>query len=152
MASDPMGSAEIRTEPVITPLSILRYWGPVGLYAGIIFFGSSLSSPPEAVSSFLRDISDKVLHLSEYALLGALLYRAFRHASSGWAAHHAVWAAVAGSALYGVSDETHQLFVPFRESDVLDVVADTVGGTVGAWSWRVLERRAVPPVVPQLDS
>ena len=90
--------------------------------------------------------------LLSLALLGALLYRAFRHASSGWGAHHAVWAAVAGSALYGVSDETHQLFVPFREADVLDIVADTVGGTVGAWSWRLLERRAVPPVVPQLDS
>ncbi len=142
----------MRTGPVVTPLSILRYWGPVGLYAGIIFFGSSLSSPPEAISSLLKDISDKVLHLSEYALLGALLYRAFRHASSGWMAQHVVWAAVAGSALYGVSDETHQLFVPFREADVLDIVADTVGGTVGAWSWRLLERRAVPPAVPQLGS
>ena len=152
MASDQRGSAVIRTGPVVTPLSILRYWGPVGLYAGIIFFGSSLSSPPESISSFLGDISDKVLHLSEYALLGALLYRAFRHASSGWGAHHAVWAAVAGSTLYGVSDETHQLFVPFREADVLDIVADTVGGSVGAWTWRLLERRAVPPVVPQLDS
>ena len=152
MAFDQMGSAAIRTGPVVTPLSILRYWGPVGLYAGIIFFGSSLSSPPESISSFLGDISDKVLHLSEYALLGALLYRAFRHASSGWGAHHAVWAAVAGSTLYGVSDETHQLFVPFREADVLDIVADTVGGSVGAWTWRLLERRAVPPVVPQLDS
>lgn len=152
MASDQMGSAAIRTGPVVTPLSILRYWGPVGLYAGVIFFGSSLSSPPESISSFLRDISDKVLHLSEYALLGALLYRAFRHASSGWGAHHAVWAAVAGSALYGASDEMHQLFVPFREADVLDIVADTVGGSVGAWTWRLLERRAVPPVVPQLDS
>lgn len=142
MASDQMVSTDMRGASFVTPLSIVRYWGPVGLYAGLIFFGSSISSPPEAISSLLKDISDKVLHLSEYALLGALLYRACRHGSGPWVAQHAVLAAVAGSALYGVSDETHQLFVPLRQADVLDVVADTVGGTVGAWGWRWIERRA----------
>lgn len=142
MASEQMVSTEIRGGSLVTPLSIMRYWGPVGLYAGLIFFGSSISTPPEAISSLIKDISDKVLHFSEYALFGALIYRAARHGSGPWMAQHAVWAAVAGSALYGVSDETHQLFVPFRQSDVLDVIADTVGGTVGAWGWRWIERRA----------
>lgn len=136
-----MISADRQIESSITPLSIVRYWGPVGLYAGLIFFGSSISIPPEAISSLLKDISDKVLHLSEYALLGALLYRACRHGSGAWMAQHALLGAVVGSALYGMSDETHQLFVPFREADVLDVVADTVGGMVGAWGWRWIERR-----------
>lgn len=142
MASDQIVSGEMQIGSSVTALSIVRYWGPVGLYAGLIFFGSSISSPPEAISSLLKGISDKVLHLSEYALLGALLYRACRHGAGTWMAEHAVWAAVAGSALYGLSDETHQLFVPLREADLLDVVADTVGGTVGAWSWRWIERRA----------
>lgn len=142
MASDQIVSGEMQIGSSVTALSIVRYWGPVGLYAGLIFFGSSISSPPEAISSLLKGISDKVLHLSEYALLGALLYRACRHGAGTWMAEHAVLAAVAGSALYGLSDETHQLFVPLREADLLDVVADTVGGTVGAWSWRWIERRA----------
>lgn len=142
MASDQMASTALRGGSFVTPISIVRYWGPVALYAGLIFFGSSISSPPEVISSLLKDISDKVLHLSEYALLGALIYRACRHGSGPWLAQHALLAAVVGSALYGVSDETHQWFVPFRESDILDVVADTVGGTVGAWGWRWLERRA----------
>lgn len=141
MASEQMVSTEIRGGSLVTPLSIMRYWGPVGLYAGLIFFGSSISTPPEAISSLIKDISDKVLHFSEYGLFGALIYRAARHGSGPWMAQHAVWAAVAGSALYGVSDETHQLFVPFRQSDVLDVIADTVGGTVGAWGWRWIEQR-----------
>ncbi|MCW5797521.1 MAG: VanZ family protein [Nitrospira sp.] len=137
-----MVSTDIQVGSSITPLSIVRYWGPVGLYAGLIFFGSSISTPPEAISSLIKEISDKVLHLSEYALFGALIYRASRHGSGPWMAQHAVLAAVAGSALYGVSDETHQLFVPLREADVLDVVADTVGGIVGAWGWRWIERHA----------
>lgn len=142
MASDQIVSGEMQIGSSVTAISIVRYWGPVGLYAGLIFFGSSISSPPEAISSLLKGISDKVLHLSEYALLGALLYRACRHGAGTWMAEHAVLAAVAGSALYGLSDETHQLFVPLREADLLDVVADTVGGTVGAWSWRWIERCA----------
>lgn len=141
MASDQVVSTEMQIESSMTALSIVRYWGPVGLYAGLIFLGSSISNPPETISSLLKEISDKVLHCSEYAVLGALMYRAFRHGAGAWMARHAVLAAVVGSALYGVSDETHQLFVPLRQSDVLDVVADTVGGTVGAWSWRRIARR-----------
>ena len=33
---------------------------------------------------------------------------------------------------YGVTDEIHQLFTPQRSSDVLDVVADAVGGFLGS--------------------
>ncbi len=148
MASDQIVSTTIRPEALVTPLSILRYWGPVGLYAGIIFFGSSISNPPEAISSILKEVSDKILHLCEYSILGALSYRACRYASGGWIARHAVLAAVAGSALYGISDETHQLFVPFREADAFDMVADTVGSTLGAWGWRLMERRKAPPFLP----
>ena len=49
----------------------------------------------------------------------------------------------AGCALYGLSDEIHQLFVPLRQGDPLDLVADSVGAALGAWTWRLMERRAV---------
>ena len=96
--------------------STLRYWGPVGLYAALIFGGSSISNPPESIASVLKEISDKALHLSEYSILGALTYRACRHAAGPWVARHAVIVAVAGCGVYGLSDEIHQLFVPFREA------------------------------------
>lgn len=147
MASDQIVSTGIRTEALTTPLSMVRYWGPVGFYAGLIFFGSSISNPPEVISSILKEVSDKVLHLCEYSILGALSYRACRHAAGVWVARHAVLVAVAGCALYGLSDETHQLFVPFREADALDLVADTVGGMLGAWGWCLMEGRNMPPSI-----
>ncbi len=142
MESNQMVSSPIRTAPLVSPVSILRYWGPVFMYAGLIFFGSSVSNPPESVSSLLEEISDKVLHLCEYGLLGALAYRACRHGAGIWVARHAVIVAVAGCALYGLSDEIHQLFVPLRQGDPLDLVADSAGATLGAWTWRLMERRA----------
>jgi len=35
------------------------------------------------------------------------------------------------SILYGISDEIHQYFVPFRYSSVMDVVADGLGASLG---------------------
>lgn len=149
MASDQIVSADMQIGSSRTTLSVLRYWGPVGLYAGIIFWGSSISNPPEAISSILKEVSDKILHMCEYSILGALSYRACRHGASGLVSRHAVLAAVIGSALYGVSDETHQLFVPFREADVLDLVADAFGSTLGAWGWRLMERHKGAPFLSQ---
>ena len=35
--------------------------------------------------------------------------------------------------VYGISDEMHQLFVPSRTSDILDVIADSIGSIIGAF-------------------
>jgi VanZ family protein len=41
-------------------------------------------------------------------------------------------AAVLVASFYGVTDEFHQSFVPNRQSDARDVLADTAGATVAA--------------------
>ena len=43
---------------------------------------------------------------------------------------------------FGVSDEIHQSFVPGRDADVLDVVADALGAAVGAagYAWALRAR------------
>ena len=52
-------------------VQVLWYWMPVALYAGAIFFLSAQSHPEEHLPSFLlKDVSDKVLHAVEYAVLG----------------------------------------------------------------------------------
>lgn len=113
-------------------LRALIYWGPVALYAGLIFYLSAQSHPDEDLPSFLDIFGDKVLHAVEYAGLGALCYRAFRRGVSGLPASRVLLLAVVAASLYGITDEVHQLFVPFRESSWQDWVADTVGAVLGA--------------------
>ncbi len=111
-------------------MTFLRYWGPVWGYAGLIFYVSS-QPHPETHLPFVTHFSDKVLHAVEYAVLGALCYRALRGGRSDVWRQYAVPAAILLTSLYGMSDEVHQAFVPFRDSSWLDWVADTVGATVG---------------------
>ena len=119
---------------------ILRYWLPVVLYTGTIFFMSSQSHPEEQLPSFLfKDVSDKVLHALEYVILGGLCYRAFRWGMNEHVASHALLLAIVTASLYGMTDEAHQFFVPFRESSWQDWLADTIGAVIGAMSWRFIE-------------
>jgi len=118
-------------------LQMLWYWTPVAVYAGAIFFLSAQSHPEEQLPSFLlKEVSDKVLHTVEYAVLGGLCYRAFRWGLNGQVAARALIIAIVAASLYGVTDEVHQFFVPFRESSWLDWLADTLGAVIGALSWR----------------
>jgi len=110
----------------------LYYWGPMCGYAGLIFYLSSQPHPEESLPSFVGLVSDKVLHVAEYAVLGGLCYRAFRWGTTGSWQSWAVPLAVLVAALYGLSDEVHQSFVPFRESSGLDWLADSIGATLGA--------------------
>jgi VanZ family protein len=121
-------------------MQALWYWGPVAAYAGVIFYFSSLSFMPAELSSLVEELSDKILHFCEYAVLGVLLYRACRHAAGPNVSRSALTYAIVGSVLYGLSDELHQSFVPLREADVLDALADAVGATFGGWSWRLVGR------------
>ena len=117
----------------------LAYWGPVVGYAGLIFYLSAESQPEKVLPSFLDFFNDKVLHAVEYAGLGGLCYRAFRWGVSGQMASHALVFAIVTASLYGVTDEVHQLFVPFRESSWQDWLADTAGAVIGALSWRSIK-------------
>ena len=123
--------------------TFLRYWGPVCGYAGLIFFLSA-QSHPETHVPFVVHFSDKVLHAVEYAVLGALCYRAIRGSGHDSWNRQAIPAAILLASLYGISDEVHQAFVPFRDSSWLDWLADTVGAALGVTViHRVLSLRPV---------
>ena len=105
----------------------------------IIFGLSSISQPP-ALGGGL----DKYLHAALYAGLGALLVRAL---AGGWHRRPTagiVVAAILIAAAYGVSDEFHQSFVPTRNVEAMDVVADTAGAAVAAfalYAWDIIRAR-----------
>lgn len=121
---------------------VLWYWAPVALYAGTIFFLSAQSHPEEQLPSFLLEgVNDKVLHAVEYGILSLLCYRAFRWAAGPAVARQAVVLAIVTASVYGLTDEVHQLFVPFRESSWQDWLADIIGAVIGAMSWRFLRSK-----------
>ena len=117
---------------------ILFYWGPVAGYAGLIFYLSAQSHPDEDLPSLFGAVNDKVLHALEYAGLGGLCYRAFRWGATGLVAARALFFSILAASLYGVTDEVHQLFVPFRESSWQDWLADVSGSAMGAVAVRKL--------------
>jgi VanZ family protein len=100
-----------------------------------IFCLSAISRPPDLPSG----VSDKSLHALLYSGLGALLVRA---RAGGWrrpVTRGIAAAAVVVATLYGISDEIHQYFVPPRQADVRDILADALGaslsaGALYAWS------------------
>jgi VanZ family protein len=120
-------------------VSRLRFWIPVALYAGLVFWLSSQSRPlaflPDAIWSY-----DKLLHAIEYAVLGLLLARALR--ASGLSPARTFLGALLLCSLYGASDELHQSFVPNRTCDPRDWAADTVGAALGAGALRLRRARA----------
>jgi len=105
------------------------YWLPVFLYCLLIFLQSSRPSP-----GFTPDwpFMDKVLHFAAFALLGALFLRAFYTTRFRHSLALMVILSVLFSTLFGISDEIHQSFVPYRTADVMDVLADALGSAFGA--------------------
>ena len=66
----------------------------------------------------------KGAHFTEYAVLAVLVANAIRMPQR-W------WIPIAFCALYALSDEIHQYFVPDRACRFLDVCIDTAGGAFG---------------------
>ena len=109
---------------------VLMVWLPVVVWAAVIFTLSSIT----ALSSGLGvwdTILRKAAHVTEYAVLGALLLRAFEREAP----------ALAAGIVYAASDELHQHFVRGRHGAPVDVAIDTIGVAAGMLVWlRVRER------------
>lgn len=107
----------------------MRRWlsaaAPVLIYGAVIVFLSSQSELPKGPK-----IWDKAAHFLEYTVLGVLLTRAVRLITGSTAARSAVIAVLLATA-FAFTDEVHQYFVPGRDADPLDVVADFLGSVVG---------------------
>jgi VanZ family protein len=157
--------------------SFLKYWLAVLIWMGIIFSASSdtgsLRHSSRIIEPVLRwlfpHISDntvgwvvfiarKCAHMTEFGVLGLLLWRAVRKPlrtnPRPWS-----WKLAGGTillvALYASSDEFHQSFVPGRDASVHDVMIDTLGGAGGMlllWalgSWRGWWRKPGPAETKQ---
>lgn len=96
---------------------------PAVLWAIIITIVSSI--PNLSTKGFRFTMIDKVAHFSEYFILGLFTARA---AGSGFGKPSKVfWVSMILVAVYGILDELHQLFIPGRSTEVLDMTADVLG-------------------------
>ena len=131
--------------------SFLKYWLPFLLWLGVMFLGSTDLMSGEHTSRFVVPIllwlkpgmapktiwiilvvMRKCAHVTEYAILALLLWRAVR---SGSALHMKMsllfGAVLLASALFAASDEFHQSFVKSRTPSVRDVLLDVAGAFLG---------------------
>jgi VanZ family protein len=100
------------------------------LYMGLIWTLSSMPSdavvalPDSKVDRFLKES----MHLIEFAILYFLLVLAFLTGGRFTKKLNIILAVIA--ALYGVTDEIHQSFIPARSSSLIDVAKDWIGVAV----------------------
>ena len=105
-------------------------------WAGLIFY---LSSQPSIDAPVLFPGQDKLFHLVVFGALGFLLMGALEPSDAGYRKQQ-LWQVALVVMLYGISDEFHQHFVPGRSVEVYDVLADALGGLLGAWMMYRLSR------------
>jgi len=112
----------------------LSVWLPVLAWAAVIFALSSVASLTTGLGPW-DTLLRKGAHITEFAILGALLLRALRSELP----------AVAAGIAYAATDELHQHFVRGRHAALLDVLIDAVGVTLGVYLLHRLQRtRPVP--------
>ena len=108
----------------------LIYWFPLIIYCLAIYSQSDRPGP-----ELIPDVRflDKFLHFGAYGLLGILFFRAYESLPLKNFKNLLIFISIASAALYGISDEIHQYFVPSRHADVMDVIANTIGSICGVY-------------------
>ena len=137
---------------VIKLRAFLKFWLPVVFWMTVIFIASADAHSYEHSSFIVEPLLHwlfphmtqdhveqihhylrKCAHLTEYAILAILVWRALHVTTNNLPAWS--WPKVGGTLLlvflYASSDEFHQSFVPTRTALVSDVFIDTAGGTIG---------------------
>ena len=130
--------------------TFLSYWLPVFIWLGVIFAGSTDVFSTEQTSRYLvpflrwlhPEISisaiatihfalRKLGHLTEYAVLAALLWRALRSARNLRAKMSTLFVGVlVACAIIAASDEIHQSLIASRTASLNDVLTDSLGAAI----------------------
>jgi VanZ family protein len=137
---------------------LLKYWLPLLVWLGVIFIGSTDLMSAQQTSRFLvpfllwlkPNISAQTImqihffvrkagHVTEYAILAILLWRAVLYGTNVAAKmpilYGSVWLVCA---IFAASDEFHQSFVPTRTAAWGDVMIDSGGAIFGLLIWSAI--------------
>jgi uncharacterized protein YfiM (DUF2279 family) len=118
----------------------LAKWAPVAVWMALIYCLSSQSTLPLPGVGWLDQLIRIAGHFFEYAVLAFLVSRAVAPAgddSKRWMVLALAWCAV-----YAVSDEWHQSFVPGRDASVFDLIIDLLGAAAGYGVYEVRSRNS----------
>jgi VanZ family protein len=122
--------AETSIAPGMARSRALTVWLPVFAWAAVIFAFSSIPSLSSGLGVW-DTVLRKGAHVTEYAVLGALLYRALGREAP----------ALAAGIAYAATDELHQHFVRGRHASPVDVAIDAVGVALGMLVWLRVRQR-----------
>ena len=114
--------------------NFIYYWLPVILYCIAIYIQSDFPSS-EHIPTF--EFSDKVLHFLAYAVMGVLFYRAYQTLRFKENLRLLILLSIVSASLYGISDEIHQYFVPYRDASIFDVIANCLGAICGVYLYNL---------------
>lgn len=125
----------------------LRYVFLTAAYCGFIFYLSSEPKPPTLDITFPG--ADKVAHAVLYAGLAATLSLGIQRSNDAPNPTLHFVVPILFAAVYGLSDEFHQSFVPERTFSLLDLAADAFGATaiqvvLCLYLWKAPGRQASP--------
>src|SRR5438128_8708198 len=146
--------------------NLLKYWLPALIWAGVIFLASTDLMSADHTSRFLGpflrwlkpDVTAdaiakvqlflrKVAHLTEYAILAALLWRAVYSGTNLKIKISTLFVTVwAVSTLVAIADEFHQSLVASRTASIGDVRIDMIGAVFGLMICRSCTLRALRPL------
>lgn len=107
-------------------IALLSHWMPPIAWMGLIFFLSSQSSLP-LPQGFAGKITSYLAHFLVYGVLTVLYYRSL--IPTGIPRNRGIYA-IALSAVYGITDEIHQSFVPNRTPSLVDLGVDVLGSLI----------------------
>jgi VanZ family protein len=131
--------------------SFLKYWLPLLIWIGVIFVGSTSVMSAEHTSRYIVPfllwlkpgmsptaiwttlvVARKCVHVTEYAVLALLLWRALRSVPALRTKTLMIFGAtLLGCALFAATDEFHQTFIKSRTPSVRDVLLDVAGALLG---------------------
>ena len=122
--------------------NFLVCWLPLILYCLAIYIQSGRPSPKS-----IPDVRflDKILHFCAYGVLGILFFRAYNTLALKSDKNLLILISIASAILYGISDEIHQYFVPFRQADIMDVIANSIGSICSVCSFHFWKTRQRSP-------
>ena len=118
---------------------VLLRWLMAVAVAAVIYAASSLPIPVGAGPGIPH--FDKVVHFVSYGVLALFCFRAL------WSnADRAptTWILLVGmimATIYGALMEFHQGFIPTRDFDVYDMIANGLGASAATMAWEPLGRR-----------